>query len=82
LSGDKGAAAHNAGFTKAIIADSLVYLQHGNVGDRVSTAPVDNISFSAYSTAITPVGGGAPVDGKPASISNLRSFLTSGGKRR
>ncbi len=82
LSTDKGAAAHNAAFTKAVIADSLVYLQHGNVGDRSSTAAINNISFTGYSTAITPALGGAPTDGNPSSISNLKSFLTSGGKRR
>jgi uncharacterized membrane protein len=82
LSADKGAAAHNAAFTKAIIADSLVYMQHGNVGDRSSTAAVNNISFTGYSTAITPPGGGAPTDGNPSTISNMKGFLTSNGKRR
>lgn len=82
LATDHGAAAHNAAWTKAVISDSLVYLQHGNVGDRSSTASINNISFSAYSTAVTPVGGGMPIDGKPCSISNLKSFLTSSGKRR
>ena len=85
LTGDRGASVHNAAFTKALIADSLVFLQHGSVGDRFSTAPINNISFTAYSTARIPLGGTdgrLPVAGNPSSISNLKGFLTSGGLRR
>lgn len=77
LLGDKGAAAHNANFVRHAIGDSLVFLQHGNVGDRTSTAAIDNISFTAYSTARTPVGGGLPISGNPASIGYMKAFLTT-----
>jgi len=74
---DKGAAAHNAKFARAVITDSIVFLQHGNVGERTSTAAIDNISFTAYSTARTPVGGGLPLAGNPASIGYMKAFLTT-----
>lgn len=77
LLGDKGAAAHNANFARHIISDSLVFLQHGNVGDRSSTAAINNISFTAYSTAKTPVGGGLPIAGNPAGIGEMKAFLTT-----
>lgn len=79
---DKGAAAHNSYLTRHLIADSLIYLQKGAVlADR--TAFVSDlgqlISFTAYSTAVTPSAGAAPNDlpGNPSTIANLKQFLTT-----
>jgi len=79
LSQDKGAAAHNSYLTRHLIADSLIYLQKGAVlADRTALVPLnDLITFTAYSTSVSPVGGGAPTDGNSASISNLKHFLTT-----
>ena len=73
LMAEKGSFLHNRSFGRALIADSVVYLQKGTVGDRTVVSPTQNgiITFSGYSSAF-------PVDpsGNGVSISALKSLLT------
>jgi hypothetical protein len=72
LTSEKGSFMHNRSFGRALIADSIVYLQRGSVGDRTIAYPSQNgvIGFTAYSTARP-----AP-DSNGVSISTLKSYLT------
>ena len=70
LNAEKGAHVHNRRYSRQLIYDSVEYLQFGTV----TNAP---ISFTAYSTALT-----ATPDANPVSISQLKSWLTSSGKRK
>lgn len=78
---EKGSFVHNRSFGRALIADSITYLQKGAVGDRTvtSTDPNTIIKFSDYSTA-RPTSYPGQV-GPNISISTVKSYLTrlSGG---
>ena len=78
LTSEKGSFMHNRSFGRALMADSIVYLQKGAVGsDRTVLYPSPNniVSFTAYSTAKP-----AP-DSNGVSITALKGLLTksSGG---
>lgn len=81
LVAERGSFAHNRAFGRALIADSLTFLQKGNVGNRSVAAADPNqiINFSAYSTA-RPLSYPGQV-GPNISITQLKSYLTrsSGG---
>lgn len=81
LTSEKGSFAHNRSFGRALIADSIVYLQKGAVGDRTVVYPSHNgvITFSNYS-AVNPTSYPGQV-GPNISITTLKSYLTrsSGG---
>ncbi len=70
LAAEKGSFVHNRNFGRALIADSIVYLQKGSVGDRSvkTTNPNDIVSFTAYSTAYP--------SHPSVSISDLKAKLT------
>ena len=77
LKAEKGAHVHNRAFTRALIFDSVQYLQNGSVYRPAANADVNQIlNFTNYSTART-----AAPDGNPTSISQLKGYLTrsSGG---
>ncbi|UFS71403.1 cytochrome c3 family protein [Geomonas sp. RF6] len=77
LKAEKGSFVHNRKFGRALIADSLIYLQNGTEGDRSVISPTQNgvINFTAYSTA-RPVSYPGQV-GANVSITVLKSYLTS-----
>ena len=82
LNAEKGSHVHNRAYTRWLIFDSVQYLQQGAVTYSNRSIPstgqanINNvISFTSYSTAITPGGGGAPTDGNPVSISDLKGYL-------
>jgi len=72
LAAEKGAHVHNRAFARALMADSIVYLQKGAVGDRTvtSTNPNNVISFTSYSSALA-----ANPDGNAKSISDLKGWI-------
>ena len=77
LKAEKGAHVHNRAFTRALIFDSVQYLQNGTVFRPAANADVNQIlNFTSYSTART-----AAPDGNPTSINQLKGYLTksSGG---
>ena len=76
LKAEKGSFAHNRAFGRALIADSVIYLQNGTVGDRSIVSPTQNgvINFSNYSTAF-PASYPGQV-GPNVSITTLKSYLT------
>jgi len=76
LKAEKGSFVHNRAFGRALIADSIVYLQKGTVGDRTVVYPSHNgvINFSNYSTAF-PTSYPGQV-GPDVSISTIKSYLT------
>lgn len=85
LKAEKGSHVHNRNFMRALIADSIVYLQNGAVGDRTVIYPTKNgvINFSNYSTAVSAPNTDrlAGKSGSAASVNDLKSYLTksSGG---
>ncbi len=76
LLAEKGSHVHNRSFGRALIADSIVYLQKGDVGDRTVVYPDQNqvIKFTDYSTA-RPTSYPGQV-GPDISITTLKSYLT------
>jgi len=81
LVAERGSFVHNRAFGRALIADSIVYLQKGAVGDRSVAVPDPNMimTFTGYSTA-RPTSYPGQV-GPNISISTVKSYLTrtSGG---
>ncbi|WP_243374071.1 hypothetical protein [Geotalea sp. SG265] len=79
LLAEKGSHVHNRAFGRALIADSIVYLQKGDVGDRTVVYPDQNqvIKFSDYSAA-RPTSYPGQV-GPDVSITTLKSYLTRSG---
>jgi hypothetical protein len=91
LLAEKGVHVHNRTFMKQLIFDSIQYLQTGKVSftnrnqpNSVGAAsdPTGLLNFTAYSTAVTPAGGGLPndipsgVSGSTISISQLKGYIT------
>ena len=76
LLAEKGSHVHNRSFGRALIADSITYLQKGDVGNRSIVYPDQNqiIKFSDYSSA-RPTSYVGQV-GPDISISTLKSYLT------
>lgn len=81
LTAEKGSFVHNRAFGRALIADSIIYLQNGSVGNRSTVYPTQNgvMNFSSYSSAF-PTSYTGQV-GPNISITTLKSYLTrsSGG---
>jgi hypothetical protein len=84
LSAEKGAHVHNRTFMKQLIFDSIQYLQTGKVtfsnryiATGAQTNPNGLINFSAYSSSVTPTGGGLPNDitGNRKSITDLKNYI-------
>lgn len=88
LIAEPGSHVHNRTFMKQLIFDSVQYLQTGAVSfsnRNIAGGAADPnglISFSAYSTAVTPAGGGLPTDiatgvsGDTVSVSQLKGYIT------
>lgn len=79
LTAEKGSFAHNRAFGRALIADSIIYLQNGSVGDyRAKNTNSENaiINFTSYSTA-RPTSYPGQV-GPNISITTLKSYLVRG----
>ncbi|UFS71056.1 hypothetical protein LPW11_02435 [Geomonas sp. RF6] len=76
LIAEKGSHVHNRAFGRALVADSITYLQKGSVGDRTefSLDPNNIIKFSDYSAA-RPANYPGQV-GPNVSISTLKGYLT------
>jgi len=76
LAAEKGAHVHNRTYSRQLIFDSIQYLQTGSNSIPAGDAEPNNvISFSNYSAAITPVGGGAPIDGNTTNVTTLKGWL-------
>ncbi|MCM0083747.1 hypothetical protein L4X63_19340 [Geomonas sp. Red32] len=90
LKAEKGSHVHNRAFMRALITDSLVYLQKGQAGidaDRTvtSTDPNNLINFTNYSTAISAPNSdriAAGQSGSSVSITALKGYLIRNGARR
>jgi hypothetical protein len=88
LVNEKGSHVHNRAFGRALIADSMTWLQKGDMGSYTQTFPDRNdvIKFTAYSSAVSAGGAYASTgvfssqfaDGAPVSITTLKSYLTRG----
>ena len=79
---EKGSFVHNRSFGRALIADSITYLQKGDVGDRsvASNDPNSIIKFSDYSSA-RPTSYPGQV-GPNISIYTLKTYLIRTGGAR
>lgn len=79
LSAARGSHVHNRAFSRALISDSIVYLQRGNVGNRslTSTDPNNIMNFTNYSTALaaSPDTVSNPSTGIMISISQLKGWI-------
>ncbi|MFZ4857318.1 MAG: hypothetical protein ACOYL3_13070 [Desulfuromonadaceae bacterium] len=85
LTAEKGSHVHNRTFMKQLIFDSVQYLQFGAVTYSNSKFPattgnmnLENVlKFSAYSSAVTPAGGGLPTNlaGNAISIAALKNYI-------
>ncbi|GFO54607.1 hypothetical protein GMSM_16140 [Geomonas sp. Red276] len=90
LKAEKGSHVHNRAFMRALITDSLVYLQKGQAGidaDRrtVAADPNNIINFTNYSTAISAPNSdriAAGQSGSSVSITALKGYLIRNGARR
>lgn len=90
LKAEKGSHVHNRAFMRALITDSLVYLQKGQAGidaDRRITATDPNtlINFTNYSTAISAPNAdriAAGQSGSTSSITAIKGYLIRNGARR